>query len=150
MRDSQRFAASQMAQLYCQRWEIELGFSEIKQSLQQGQNVLRSKQPELVMQEVWGVLIAHTLLRRWMRLMAQHAKVEPARISFHTARHAIVAAINTVHLRVQEHCPDTCKRCLNKPATSRSHRVVAGEASRARSSVRVASTPQRKCQSGLN
>ena len=47
------------------------------------------------MQEVWGVLIAHTLLRRWMRLMALHARVEPTRISFHTAKHAIIGAINT-------------------------------------------------------
>ena len=60
--------------------------------------MLRSRQPELVMQEVWGVLIAHTLLRRCMRLMAQHAKVEPVRISFHTARHAIVGVLRSVHL----------------------------------------------------
>lgn len=96
--DAQRFAPEQLAQLYRQRWEIELGFREIKQSLQQGQGVLRSRQPELVMQEVWGVLIAHTLLRRCMRLMAQHVKVEPVRISFHTARHAIVGALRSVHL----------------------------------------------------
>ena len=98
MLDSQRFGALPLAQMYCQRWEIELGFREIKQSLQQGASVLRSKQPELVKQEVWGVLIAHTLLRRWMCLMAQHVKVEPMRISFHTAKHAIVGALNTVHL----------------------------------------------------
>ena len=98
MLDSQRFAAEQLALLYRQRWEIELGFREIKQSLQQGHSVLRSRQPELVMQEVWGVLIAHTLLRRCMRLMAQHAKVEPVRISFHTARHAIVGVLRSVHL----------------------------------------------------
>lgn len=98
MLDPKRFAASQLAQLYRQRWEIELGFREIKQSLQQGQGVLRSKQPELVMQEVWGVLIAHTLLRRWMRLMAQHVGVEPIRISFHTAQHAIVGTLHAVHM----------------------------------------------------
>jgi hypothetical protein len=98
MLDARRFTAEQLAQLYRQRWEIELGFREIKQSLQQGQGVLRSRQPELVMQEVWGVLIAHTLLRRCMRLMAQHAKVEPVRISFHTARHAIVGVLRSVHL----------------------------------------------------
>jgi hypothetical protein len=93
-----RFAATDLAQLYRQRWEIELGFREIKQSLLQGQGVLRSKQPELVMQEVWGVLIAHTLLRRWMRLMAQHVKVDPVRISFHTAQHAIIGVLRSVHL----------------------------------------------------
>ena len=98
MLDPERFEVPELAQLYRQRWEIELGFREIKQSLQHGHSVLRSRQPELVMQEVWGVLIAHTLLRRCMRLMAQHAQVEPVRISFHTARHAIVGALRSVHL----------------------------------------------------
>ena len=41
-------------------------------------------------QELWGVLIAYTLLRRWMRSMAAHVQVEPQRISFHTASYAIV------------------------------------------------------------
>ncbi|QJD66428.1 IS4 family transposase [Xanthomonas campestris pv. badrii] len=82
--------AHALAELYRQRWEIELGFREIKQSLQEGEPVLRSKQPALVRQELWGVLIAYTLLRRWMREMAAHAKVEPQRISFHTASYAIV------------------------------------------------------------
>lgn len=112
--DPSRFAASELAQLYRQRWEIELGFREIKQSLQQGQGVLRSKQPELVMQEVWGVLIAHTLLRRWMRLMAQHAGVEPTRISFHTARHAIIGVLNTVHLARAAALPQHLQRLLEQ------------------------------------
>jgi Insertion element 4 transposase N-terminal/Transposase DDE domain len=90
LQDPQAHPARQLAQLYHQRWEIELGFREIKQSLQEGEQVLRSKQPELVRQELWGVLIAYTLLRRWMREMATHLKVEPQRISFHTASYAIV------------------------------------------------------------
>ncbi|MDN0076666.1 IS4 family transposase [Crenobacter sp. SG2303] len=88
--DHQAHPAEVLARLYCERWEIELGFREIKQSLQDAEPVLRSKQPELVRQELWGVLIAYTLLRRWMREMAKHAKVEPRRISFHTASYAIL------------------------------------------------------------
>ncbi|WP_234385111.1 IS4 family transposase, partial [Paracidovorax avenae] len=114
MIEPQRFAAQALAQLYRQRWEIELGFREIKQSLQQGAGVLRSKQPELVIQEVWGVLIAHTLLRRWMRLMARHVGVEPVRISFHTAQHAIVAAINTVALARAGTLPAHLQRLLDQ------------------------------------
>lgn len=82
--------AAALAQTYRQRWEIELGFRDIKQSLQEGQPVLRSKQPELVKQEVWGLLIAYTLLRRCMHQMAVQANVEPQRISFHTAQYAIL------------------------------------------------------------
>ena len=75
---------------------------------------LRSKQPELVKQEVWGVLIAYTLLRRWMRLRARHAGVVPTRISFHTARHAIVGAINTVHLARSGTLPELLRRLLKQ------------------------------------
>jgi hypothetical protein len=91
--DHKAYPAAALAKLYCQRWEIELGFREIKESLQQGQPVLRSKQPELVRQELWGVFIAYTLLRRWMCEMAAHAKVQPLRISFQTASYAIVGLL---------------------------------------------------------
>ena len=96
--DHKAHPALHLAQLYHQRWEIELAFREIKQSLHVGLQVLRSKQPELVMQEVWGLLIAYTLLRRWMRKMAEQACVEPQRISFHTAQHAILGLLHTASL----------------------------------------------------
>lgn len=145
-----RFAASELAQLYRQRWEIELGFREIKQSLQQGQGVLRSKQPELVRQEVWGVLIAHTLLRRWMRLMADHVNIEPVRISFHTAKHAIVAALNSVHLARAGAVPQHLQLLLEQARyfvlpPRRIGRSFPREVKRSRSKF-----PTKKCQSGLN
>lgn len=97
--DHRAHPAQALAKTYRQRWEIELGFRDIKQSLQEGQSVLRSKQPELVKQEVWGVLIAYTLLRRCMRLMAVHAGVEPQRISFHTAQYAILNLLQLASLQ---------------------------------------------------
>lgn len=96
--DHHAHPALHLAQLYRQRWEIELAFRDIKQSLHAGQAVLRSKQPELVKQEVWGLLIAYTLLRRWMRKMAESADVPPSRVSFHTAQHAIVGLLHTASL----------------------------------------------------
>lgn len=149
--EPERFPAAELAQMYRQRWEIELGFREIKQSLQQGQSVLRSRQPELVMQEVWGVLIAHTLLRRWMRLMAQHAAVEPARISFHTTKHAIVAALNAVHLARAGVLPAQLRRLLDEThhfvlPPRRHHRTFPREVKRSSRS----KYPSKKCQSGLN
>lgn len=90
LRDAVAHPATVLAGLYRERWEIELGFREIKQSLQATQPVLRSKQAALVRQELWGVLIAYTLLRRWMREMAGHVGVEPRRIGFHTAMHAVL------------------------------------------------------------
>lgn len=48
------YSAKAIAQLYQERWEIELGFRDIKSSLQQNAMPLRSKVKELIYQEVWG------------------------------------------------------------------------------------------------
>ena len=114
----------------------------------QGQGVLRSKQPELVMQELWGVLIAHTLLRRWMRLMAQHAAVEPIRISFHTTRHAILGALSAVHLARAGSLPVHLQRLLEQARyfvlpPRRKGRTFPREIKRSSHS----KYPSRKCQS---
>ena len=62
-----RFPGGEMIGLYSHRWEIELGYREIKQTMQLSRLTLRSKKPELVEQELWGVLAESTeLLRiRW-------------------------------------------------------------------------------------
>ena len=51
---------------------------------------LPAEQPDLVRQEIWGFLIAYTLLHRQMRLMARHVKVAPSRMGFHAAAGAII------------------------------------------------------------
>ena len=70
-------------------WDEENYFREIKSDLQQGL-LLRSKLPQLVLQEFWGLMIAYNLIRRLMRYMALRAKVSPLRISFHMASITIV------------------------------------------------------------
>src|SRR5690606_19987592 len=58
------YSAKTIAKLYQERWEIELGFRDIKSSLQQDAMTLRSKVTELVYQEVWGLLLAYNIIRR--------------------------------------------------------------------------------------
>lgn len=58
------YSAKAIAQLYQERWEIELGFRDIKSSLQQNAMTLRSKVKELIYQEVWGLLLAYNIIRR--------------------------------------------------------------------------------------
>ncbi|PYD07221.1 IS4 family transposase, partial [Pseudomonas savastanoi pv. glycinea] len=53
-----------VAKLYLERWEIELGFRDIKSSMQQNAVTLRSKKVELIYQEVWGLLLAYNIIRR--------------------------------------------------------------------------------------
>lgn len=76
-----------------QRWEIELGFREIKQGLQQQAPVLRTKQPQLICPELWGTLIAYNLIRKEMCQMADELNVSPQRLSFHWLTLAITMVL---------------------------------------------------------
>ena len=58
-----RFPASELMELYQNRWEIELGYREMKHSLQQHRLTLRSKKADGVRQELWGLVLAYNLLR---------------------------------------------------------------------------------------
>ena len=74
--------AKELIALYHERWEIELAFDELKTHLLERKESLRSKLPEGVEQEVWGVLLVYNLLRREMVLAAAQHRVDPNRISF--------------------------------------------------------------------
>jgi len=54
MTNPMRFPSADIVDLYSHRWEIELGFREMKQSLLDNRFTLRSNQPELIRQELWG------------------------------------------------------------------------------------------------
>jgi len=58
------YSTTAVAKLYQQRWEIELGFRDIKSSMQQNAMTLRSEKIDLVYQEVWGLLLAYNVIRR--------------------------------------------------------------------------------------
>lgn len=59
-----RYKAKEVAELYHSRWEIEVGFRNLKSSLLNNALVLRSRKVELLEQEVWGMLLAYNLIRR--------------------------------------------------------------------------------------
>jgi Insertion element 4 transposase N-terminal/Transposase DDE domain len=76
-------SARQAVSLYPWRWEEESVFAEIKETLLLNkQPLLRSKQPALVVQEVYGLLIGHYLMRREMAQAAERAGAEAVRLSF--------------------------------------------------------------------
>jgi hypothetical protein len=85
--DSAQAPAEELAALYPQRWEIEGALDELKTHLRGSQIVLRSKTPDLVAQEFFGLLIAHFALRGLMHEAALSADEDPDRLSFvHTVR----------------------------------------------------------------
>src|SRR5690606_24357129 len=59
-----QYPAKDIARLYQERWEIELGFRDIKSSMQHNAITLRSKTVELVYQELWGLLLTYNIIRR--------------------------------------------------------------------------------------
>ncbi len=95
--DEQQAPAAELAALYPQRWEIEGAFDELKIHLRGPRVVLRSKTPELVRQELYGLLLADFAVRALMHEAALQADLDPDELSFiHSVRvvrrHAITAA----------------------------------------------------------
>ena len=74
--------ALELAALYHERWEIEGVFDEFKTHLRANSTVLRSKTPELVQQELWGLLLAHFAIRQLMTQAAWPRGLDPDRLSF--------------------------------------------------------------------
>ena len=83
----ERAPAEQMAALYHERWEMETAFDELKTHLRGSRIILRSKTPDLVRQEFYGLMMAHFAVRCLMHEAALNAGEDPDRMSFlHTVR----------------------------------------------------------------
>lgn len=78
--DPQTYPAVEIAQLYRQRWKIELWFRNIKSSM--GMEELRTKTPKMVHKELEMYFIAYNFIRCmvWQAAAANHVKAD--RISF--------------------------------------------------------------------
>ena len=87
--DAKEYPKGEIASLYHERWEIELGYGEIKTDMLERQEAIRSKTPMGVRQEIWGILIAFNMVRLEMEKVAEEARVPPTRISFVTSLHMI-------------------------------------------------------------
>ncbi len=75
--------ATELAALYHERWEIETALDELKTHLRGSRIVLRSKTPDLVKQEFYGLMMAHFAIRGLMHEAALRAADEdPDRLSF--------------------------------------------------------------------
>lgn len=80
--DPAQAPAEELAALYHERWEIEGALAELKTHLRGAQIVLRSKTPDLVRQEFYGLLLAHFAVRGLMHEAALQAGEDPDRLSF--------------------------------------------------------------------
>ena len=85
-------SAEELAMFYPERWEVELSIKECKSVLRHNQVTLRSKLPEMVRQEFWGLLLAHYIVRKMMAQAAIERGVDPDKLSFKSSVEIIKAA----------------------------------------------------------
>ncbi len=87
--DPTRYPRQEIVALYHERWELELGFDEVKTEVLERQEAIRSKTAAGVEQELWGVALAYNLVRLEMERAAEVAEVPPVRMSFAACFRAI-------------------------------------------------------------
>lgn len=82
LHEPQKYPASDLLDVYFERWEIENSYGEIKHQMLEDSILLRSQSVDGVMQEIWGILLAYNLVRVEISRIAAEAQVSPLRISF--------------------------------------------------------------------
>ena len=80
--DAEAAPAHELAALYHERWEIETALDELKTHLRGSRIVLRSRTPDLVRQEFYGLMMLHYAVRGVMHEAAVKADIDPDRLSF--------------------------------------------------------------------
>ena len=80
--DATELPAREAVLLYHERWEEELAFDEIKTHLNGRDLLLRSKTPRGVVQELYGLFLAHRVIRQVIVDAASTQQLDPDRLSF--------------------------------------------------------------------
>jgi hypothetical protein len=93
--DHRAAPAATLAAGYAWRWAAETGFAEFKTYLRGPGRILRGRAPELARQELWAYLALYQAIRAVICLAAAGAGLDPDRISFTAALHAIRRTLTT-------------------------------------------------------
>lgn len=91
----------ELANLYCDRWEIELAYGELKCRLTppppaSAPTHFRGRSPEMVLQELWATLATYNLVRQLMARGAERAGVPARQVSFAAALEVIRSGSTTM------------------------------------------------------
>lgn len=92
--DAATYAKDDIAELYHQRWLVELDLRAIKISV--GMDVLRCQSPDMIRKEIWTCLLAYNLIRQSLLAAALAAKLSPRQLSFTAAMQKIAASWATL------------------------------------------------------
>ena len=102
--------ALKLIELYHERWEVELVLDEVKTHERVYRKVLRSKTPEGVRQELYGLVLAHYAVRSLMLRAADSRGLDPDRISFTAAIQILGQALPQSVLLSPQQAVATLKR----------------------------------------
>jgi hypothetical protein len=78
--DAVQYPAAELADLYFQRWDVELFFRDIKTTM--GMDVLRCQTPEMIRKEILMHFIAYNCIRHLMSEAAKEANLAVRTVSF--------------------------------------------------------------------
>ena len=104
---------------YHQRWEIEITIDEIDTHQRLLPGPLRSRKPIGVIQELYGLLIAHYIIRTCMYQAARQAHLDPDRLSFIGAIRVLQNALPEFQMTAPEQLPALYQRLLRDMARKR-------------------------------
>jgi hypothetical protein len=102
--DAEEYPAEDLADLYLQRWNVELFFRHIKTTM--GMDVLRCKEPKAVQNEIIMHFIVYNSVRMMMYEAAEEKGVDVSRLSFKGAIQALrqwEPGLNLARLSKREH-----------------------------------------------
>jgi hypothetical protein len=91
--DPQEASATDLLVLYHERWEVELTIDETRTHQRLAARPLRSQTPLGVLQELYGLQLAHYAVRSLMATSAAQAHLDPDRLSFTHAIHVLHDAL---------------------------------------------------------
>lgn len=117
--NEQSYPALLLVNTYHQRWEVEIVIDEADSHLRQPSHVFRSKLPVGVIQEFYGLLIAHYAVRKIMLDSATFAEIDSDSISFTSALRIIWNAIPEFQMTCQDQIPALYQRLLKDIAACR-------------------------------
>jgi len=114
--DAERYPVLELVWAYHERWEIEVIIDEVDTHQRLLDRPLRSLKPVGVIQELYGLLIAHYAIRLLMHEAALQADVDPDRISFTHALRVLQDAIPEFQMTLPEQWPSLYGRMLRDMA----------------------------------
>jgi Transposase DDE domain len=103
--DPVAFPADRLASTYHERWEVETALAEVKVHQWAHPRPLRSRRPREVVQEVYGLLLAHLAIRSLMYQAAPRDGIDPDRLSFTGALRVLRRAIPRAQRTPPKHLP---------------------------------------------